>query len=133
MSEWEDRVAINDALARYADGVNRRDVDLWGGSWDEDAQWVLFDPEPVKGRDAIVAAWKQAMEGFPFVVMYVSQGSVAIDGERAEGRSYSSEVAETADGKKMRVYGTYEDEYRKRNGTWGFSSRKFTILRMEEY
>lgn len=133
MSIWKDRVAINDVLARYADGVNRRDAELWGSAWDQDAKWVLFDPQPVCGRDAIVAAWRQAMTGFPFVVMFASQGSVSIDGDHAEGRSYSSEVAETADGRKLRVYGTYADEYRKRDGAWGFSSRTFTILRSEEY
>jgi uncharacterized protein (TIGR02246 family) len=133
MSEWEDRVAINDVLARYVDGVNRRDAELWASSWDEAAEWVLFDPEPVKGREAIVAAWRQAMTGFPFVVMYVTQGAVTIDGDHAEGHSYSSEVAETADGRKLRVYGAYDDRYRRRDGVWGFASRRFTILRSEEY
>lgn len=133
MSEAEDRVAINDVLARYADGVNQRDGALWGSAWDEDAQWYLFGPDAVEGRTAIVAAWHEAMKGFPFVVMYVSQGSVTIDGETATGRSYSSEVARTADGKRMRVYGCYEDRYRKRDGAWGFAFRKFTMLDSEEY
>jgi len=133
MSDWEDRVAINDVLARYGDGVNRRDAELWASTWDEDAEWRLFDPEPVQGKAAIIAAWKQAMSRFPFVVMYVTQGAVTIDSDRADGRSYSSEVAETADGRKLRVYGTYEDSYRKRNGVWGFARRKFAILKSEEY
>lgn len=133
MSEAEDRVAINDVLARYADGVNQRDGALWGSAWDEDAQWYLFGPDAVEGRMAIVAAWHEAMKGFPFVVMYVSQGGVTIDGDSATGRSYSSEVARTADGKRMRVYGCYEDRYRKRDGAWGFAFRKFTMLDSEEY
>lgn len=133
MSAWEDRAAIQDALARYVDGVNRRDAELWAGSWDEEAEWVLFDPEPVRGRAAIVAAWKQAMEGFPFVVMHATQGALAIEGDEAHGRSYTSEVAETADGRRLRVYGAYEDRYRRRDGAWGFASRRFTILKSEEY
>jgi len=133
MSEWEDRVAINAVLARYVDGVNRRDAALWASSWDDEAEWFLFDPEPVRGKPAIVEAWRNAMAGFPFVVMHVTQGTVAIDGDIAEGRSYTSEVAETADGRKLRVYGTYEDGYRRRDGIWGFSRRRFSILRSEEY
>ena len=133
MSDAADRVAINDALARYADGVNRRDAALWGSSWDEDAEWLLFGPDPVKGRDAIVAAWHEAMAGFPFVVMMVSQGAVDIDGDRATGRSYSAEIARTADGKRLRVHGCYDDEYRRRDGVWGFSFRRFTLLNNEEY
>ena len=133
MSEAADRVAINDVLARYADGVNRRDAALWASSWDQDATWYLFAPDPVQGRDAIVAAWQEAMAGFPFVVMMVSQGAVEIDGDRATGRSYSSETARTADGKRLRVQGCYEDEYRRRDGVWGFCFRKFTLLDSEEY
>lgn len=133
MSIFEDRVAINDALARYADGVNRRDPVLWASSWDEEAEWYLFGPDPVVGREAIVAAWKEAMAGFPFVVMSVSQGAVEIDGDTASGRSYSSEIARTPDGKRMRVHGCYEDRYRKRDGVWGFAFRKFAVLNSEDY
>jgi len=129
----EDLTGINAALARYVDGVNQRDPDLWGSAWDEDAEWQLFDPEPVRGRAAIVAAWLTAMEGFPFVVMQVTQGQVLIDGDEAQGRSYTSEVAETADGRNLRVWGCYADRYRKRNGVWRFSSRSFSILKSEEY
>jgi hypothetical protein len=133
MSVFEDRVAIDDVLARYADGVNQRDSRLWASSWDQEGEWLLFGPEPVLGRDAIVTAWEEAMAAFPFVVMYVSQGSVEIDGDGATGRSYSSEVARTADGKRLRVHGCYEDRYRKRDGKWGFAFRKFAILNSEEY
>lgn len=133
MSDFEDRVAINDVLARYADGVNQRDAKLWASSWDEEGEWYLFGPDPVKGRDAITATWVDAMQGFPFVVMMVSQGAVVIDGDRATGRSYTSETARTADGKNLRVQGSYEDHYRKRGGQWGFSFRRFTMLNSEEY
>lgn len=133
MSLFEDRVAINDVLARYADGVNQRDGALWASSWDEQGEWFLFGPDTVKGRTAIVAAWHEAMAGFPFVVMMVSQGAVVIDGDHATGRSYSSEVARTADGKRLRVQGCYEDRYRRRNGVWGFAYRKFAMLDSEDY
>lgn len=133
MSGFEDRVAINDVLARYADGVNQRDAAIWGATWDVEGEWYLFGPDPVSGRDAIVAAWNEAMASFPFVVMSVSQGSVTIEGDTASGRSYSSEIARTADGKRLRVHGCYEDRYRKRDGVWGFSFRKFAVLNSEDY
>ncbi|WP_088182979.1 nuclear transport factor 2 family protein [Sphingobium sp. Z007] len=133
MSLFEDRVAINDVLARYADGVNRRDAALWASTWDEEGEWSLFGPDPVKGRDAIVAAWVEAMAGFPFVVMIASQGMVTIEGDGASGRSYTSEVARTVDGRRMRVQGCYDDRYRKRNGVWAFAFRQFTVLDSEDY
>lgn len=133
MQHAVDLMGINAALARYVDGVNQRDAALWASSWDEEAEWRLFDPQPVRGREAIVAAWASAMQGFPFVVMQVTQGQVIVDGDEAEGRSYTSEVAETADGRNLRVWGCYADRYRKRNGVWRFSSRTFSILKSEEY
>ena len=133
MQHAVDLTGINAALARYVDGVNQRDAALWASSWDEEAEWRLFDPQPVRGREAIVAAWASAMQGFPFVVMQVTQGQVIVDGDEAEGRSYTSEVAETADGRNLRVWGCYADRYRKRNGVWRFSSRTFSILKSEEY
>ena len=133
MQHAVDLTGINAALARYVDGVNQRDAALWASSWDEEAEWRLFDPEPVRGREAIVAAWTTAMQGFPFVVMQVTQGQVIVDGDEAEGRSYTSEVAETADGRNLRVWGCYADRSRKRNGVWRFSSRTFSILKSEEY
>ena len=128
MTNWADLVAINDALARYADGVNRRDKALWASAWDEDAEWFLFGPDTIRGRDAIVAAWVEAMAGFPFVVMFASQGQVKIEGDHATGVSYTDEVARMADGTEVRVTGTYEDRYVRRDGRWGFAYRKFTAL-----
>lgn len=133
MNDSETLAGINRALARYIDGVNQRDAALWATAWDEDAEWVLFDPEPVRGRGAIVAAWVEAMKGFPFVVMHATQGDVTIDGDSAHGRSYTFEVVETADGRNLRVWGCYTDQYRRRNGEWGFSRRSFSMLKSEEY
>ncbi|KHK92660.1 nuclear transport factor 2 family protein [Novosphingobium malaysiense] len=132
MTDWADRVAINDVLARYADGVNRRDADLWSSTWDEEGEWFLFGPDPVKGRDAIVAAWKDAMVGYPFVVMFASQGAVEIDGGHASGVSYTNEVARTAAGTELRVTGRYTDRYVKRDGRWGFAFRQFEPLHQQQ-
>jgi hypothetical protein len=68
------------------------------------------------------------MKGYPFVVMFASQGHVEIDGDTAKGTSYTNEVGRMADGVEIRVTGTYEDRYVKRDGKWGFSYRKFTML-----
>lgn len=128
MTDWLDLVAINDVLARYADGVNRRDKAIWASAWDEDAEWFLFGPDTIRGRDAIVTAWEEAIAGFPFVVMFASQGQVKIEGDHATGISYTNEVARTNEGMEMRVTGTYEDRYVRRAGQWGFAYRKFTSL-----
>ena len=59
-------------------------------------------------------------------------GDVVVDGDTATGRSYSSELARTVDGQRLRVMGQYDDRYRKRDGVWAFSYRRFTMLDTEE-
>ncbi len=131
MSLGAELALIQQVLGQYIDGVNQRDAQLWGETWDEDASWQLFDPEPVRGRDAIVAAWIEAMKGFPFVVMNATMGTVRIDGARASGTSYTFEVAETAAGEPIRVWGRYDDSYVKRDGVWRYAHRAFTVLKSE--
>ncbi|WP_189338354.1 nuclear transport factor 2 family protein [Sphingobium sp. SCG-1] len=132
MSDDDAMVGINAALARYVDGVNQRNAALWGTSWDVDAEWYLFGPQTISGREAIVAAWEDAMAGFPFVVMHVSQGHVTVNGDTATGRSYTNELARTRDGQRLRVLGQYDDRYRRRDGKWAFSCRRFTMLDTEQ-
>lgn len=128
-----DRAMINDVLARYADGVNRRDAALWGSTWHAEAQWYLFDPEPTTGRDAIVAKWEREIAEYPRAMMFVTQGQVVLDGDRATGKSYNIEVGGTKDGRNIRMYSSYDDIYARRDGVWAFVSRRFTLHHLEEY
>lgn len=129
MSEFEDRVAINDVLARYTDGVNRRDPGLWSSSWDEQGKWSLSEGDVIVGRQAIVDKWMRVMEDFPYVTMFAMQGSVQISGDSAEGVSYTNEIARTRKGKEYHITGEYADRYVKQGGRWAFASRKFTQRR----
>ncbi|MEX6722867.1 nuclear transport factor 2 family protein [Parapedomonas caeni] len=133
MQAWADRVAINDVLARFGDGVNQRDATLWASTWHEDARWYLFDDTPTVGRAAIVAAWQGALAMFPRAFMLVSQGQVVIDGGSAHGRSYCFEVGQTADGRNVRYFSCYEDDYARRDGVWAFTCRRFRLLHSEDY
>lgn len=126
MSDFEDRVAINDVLARYADGVNRRDAKLWGSCWDAHGSWSLSQDDMVVGRTAIVEKWLNVMADCPHVTMFAMQGSIVIQGDRAEGMSYSNEVITMRSGKEFQVAGEYADQYLKRDQQWVFSSRRFT-------
>ena len=127
----EDRELIRELLDDYCDAVNRRDAVAWGATWDEDSTWSLpaLGIEDIKGRANIVANWKQAMGLFSFANMITQAGSIAVDGERATVRSYTSEVLVTVDGgKEQRPRGLYEDICVKRGGRWLFQSRTFHVL-----
>lgn len=123
----EDRLAIRELLDTYSDAVVRHDAEAWGATWAEDGVWSLPDyPEmgEVKGRDAIVATWKAAMEHYPEIIFVANPGSIVIEGDRATMRSYTSEVYEQA-GATKRDRGVYDDVCVKREGKWLFLSRTF--------
>jgi ketosteroid isomerase-like protein len=123
----EDRLAIRELLEAYADAVTQRDSVAWGATWAEDAEWSLPDyPEigTTHGRDAIVAMWIEAMKAYPGIMFEAWPGSIEIDGDRAEMRSYTSEVYDQ-DTTTMRDRGVYADICVKRDGKWFFASRTF--------
>ncbi|MGK2287106.1 nuclear transport factor 2 family protein [Pedomonas sp. V897] len=126
----EDRILIRELLDSYADAVSQRDAEAWGATWAEDSVWslpVVEGMSEIRGKANIVAAWKQAMELFPFVQMIAVPGSIDIQGDRAYMRSYTAEVA-VRDGKEIRPRGQYDDVCVKQNGKWLFEKRVFTVL-----
>ncbi|MGC6476372.1 MAG: nuclear transport factor 2 family protein [Parvibaculales bacterium] len=133
LENLQDRLAIEDLLNRYCEGVNQRDADIWGSTWADDATWELphLDMEGLKGKETIVASWLEAMKLFPFVNMMAQIGSLTIQGDKATMRSYTDEVAVTQDGTEIRPRGQYDDECVKINGEWKFARRKFTVLHGE--
>ncbi|PZQ56623.1 MAG: nuclear transport factor 2 family protein [Novosphingobium pentaromativorans] len=124
---FEDRLAIRELLETYADAVTRRDAQDWGATWAEDAEWSLPDyPElgTTRGRPAIVAMWLEAMKAYPGIMFEAWPGAIAVSGDSATMRSYTSEVYDQ-DGVTMRDRGVYEDTCVKIGGRWLFKSRSF--------
>ncbi len=129
-----DRLAVRDLLDRYADGVNQRDAEIWGSVWAEKSEWnlpVVPGYEAVKGKGNIVEAWLASMKLYPFVHMMCSVGYMAFDGKRCRMRSYTSEVAQMANGEVIRPRGQYDDVLIKKKGAWLFKRRSFTPLHGE--
>lgn len=128
---FEDRVAIHELVAAYGDAVTRNDAAAWGALWAEDGAWSLpMVPgmERIEGRAAIVAAWIEAMKDFPFQVNIQTSGAIEVNGDRATGRTYTSERVKDTEGKAAVWTNRYTDEYVKRDGRWLFKSRTLEIL-----
>jgi uncharacterized protein (TIGR02246 family) len=123
----DDQIGIRALIDTYADAVFRRDAAAWGATWDQDAEWTLFGMR-VRGREAIVAAWEQAMAAFPFAAFFCQLGALTVEGDQAHGRSYTNEILTTADGGVRRVVGGYQDRFIKRDGRWLFAARDFSPL-----
>ena len=113
----------------YADGVMRRDAEIWGSTFTEDGEWHLSPAmDPVKGRENLKAFWSNLMAGYPNVLHWVQPGLIEVDGEHATARFYVQEQIKDAEGNSFRVAGVYNDELVKENGEWMFSVRRFSTM-----
>ena len=123
----EDRVAIHELNGTYADGVVRIDAATWATVWADDADWDLMGHQ-TKGKDAIVAFWNGAMSGLEAVSFHCVPCMIEVTGDTARARVQTQEILKPKDGKARHVGGLYEDELKKVNGRWLFTSRKFKII-----
>ena len=61
---FEDRLAIHELIAVYADAISMRDGESWISCWAKDSEWrlpMIPGMEVTKGRDAILATWNDAI------------------------------------------------------------------------
>lgn len=123
----EDRVAIQELNGTYADGVVRIDADTWASVWADDAHWDLMGHQ-TEGKDAIVAFWNGAMSGLEAVSFHCVPCMIEVTGHTAKSRVQTQEILKPRDGKARHVGGLYEDELRKIDGRWLFTSRTFKIV-----
>jgi ketosteroid isomerase-like protein len=124
----DDRLAIRELVDSYNDAVMRFDAEAWRSNWAEDASWSLPGAGDIKGRDAIVGVWQQAMSAFEFVGFFASAGPILVDGTTASGTWYQQEFLHQKDGVKRRITGRYDDQYVKQGGRWYFSRRAYNVL-----
>jgi uncharacterized protein (TIGR02246 family) len=126
----EDRLAIRELIEAYADAVCRADAQDWGALWAEDAVWHLPeypDIGEVRGRDAIVAMWVEAMKHYPGIIFIATPGAIDVLGDHATARSYTSEVYDQG-GVTRRDRGRYDDELVRTPEGWRFARRTFRKL-----
>ena len=127
----EDRLAIHELVAAYADGITMQDIDTLQNLWAEDAEWrIPYIPgfDHIVGREAIIGAIKATLEVAPRMMIVASLGHLVVTGDKAEGRAYPRETIFEADGSTRALYGCYDDTYVKQDGAWLFQSRTFSQL-----
>ena len=123
----EDRVAIHELNGTYADGVVRIDSGIWASVWADDAHWDLMGHQ-TQGKEAIVAFWNGAMSGLEAVSFHCVPCMIEVTGNTARARVQTQEILKPKDAKARHVGGLYEDELKKIDGRWQFTSRKFRII-----
>lgn len=123
--ELADKEAIRELAHRYADAVWREDADAVVQLFTEDGQMDTSLEDPIKGRDALHAAFLRLIDGAdlqPFVHNHI----IDLDGERAKGVCYI-DLRSVQDGKSMMGSGYYEDRYVRVEGEWKFASRQLHL------
>jgi hypothetical protein len=128
-----DRLAIDRLIAVYCEGVLRKDPELWGSVWSEDARWDLSGGRVMTGRDAIVSYWVKAMANFAFVMQTAPTGVVDLDdgGDTASGRWFVTEHFRRADGSAGGLWACYHDRYVRTADGWRISERVLEVLDRE--
>lgn len=122
-----DELALRELMSRYVDAVQRRDVEAWAATWDDNGSWNLVGTE-VSGKPAVVALWQQMMAGFEFALMLPSSCLFHIDGDRASGHWYLQEYTRDLEGNGSSIVSRYLDTYTKRDGQWLYLSRQCELI-----
>lgn len=125
----EDRLAIQDLLARYAWALDTGDVDGLVACFAPEAvviEDVFEEPDRWEGHEGIrrLAEHYRNAPGFPGRQHHVSQCLMEGDGERASAKSFA--FVTECHGEPpytLRFTGYYEDKLVKRDGRWLFLER----------
>lgn len=123
----EDKIAIEELIARYNQSLDGGDYATWVACWAEDA---VLDGigKLLTGRDQIQAfadqyegATRSKINGLKHYTVNILS---TIRGDEAVSSSYLQLVSTTDKGVKIIFTGRYEDDLKRVDGHWQFSRRK---------
>ena len=125
----DERLAVNDLVARYVEAVALFDLTLFRSVWAADAVWVVDGRGSFHGPEEITALYNRLRCRQEFAIQRVVSGRAAIaaDGRTAEGRWIIHSLTRT-DGAGAELVGVYDDQYVREPEGWRFRERAFTPL-----
>ncbi|WP_066961517.1 YybH family protein [Rhizorhabdus dicambivorans] len=126
-----DQLEVRCCIESYSDAVMRRDSGAVMALWADDCRWGVPDMpglEEVLGKDAIRKAFEDAQALFPFVFLLCVPQHVAIDGDQAVARTYTTETLKDHSGSIRKALGRYDDRLDRIDGRWLFTERIWTML-----
>lgn len=141
----EDRIAIRELLESYSDAVTQRDGKAWAACWAEgdDSCWRLPDLKgwaEINGKESIVREWHIMMDAFhgpggePAVCTFICiPGNLTVDGDSAQGRSYTTEMFVDGAGRTRETKGQYDDRFVREGGRWLFRERNWTLFAIADH
>lgn len=123
----EDKLAIEELIARYNQSLDSGDYPKWVACWADDA---ILDGigKLLKGKAQIQAFADQYEDSTRSKINALKHYTINIlskvEGDAATSSSYLQLVNTTDKGVKIIFTGRYEDDLRRVNGQWRFARRK---------
>ena len=138
MSAVDDRFALRDLVDAYARHADRRDPERQAEVFTADGQVTLFDGDPavrpalqqVRGRAALVEAFRGLMALYPLTTYVNGQSTVTVDGDSATGETYclAHHLFERDGARTLLVMAIrYLDTFVRADSGWLIADRKLII------
>jgi hypothetical protein len=134
--EAADRLALRELFDAYAHCADRRDAEGQKALFTQDTRFAVYmdgegtEPTDVlDGREALTPVFED-LNRYEVTTHFNGQSTVAIDGDRATGESYTiAHHLFTEDGtrKIMVAYLRYLDTFAKIGGRWYFAERELIL------
>ena len=121
MSDWaEDRIKITDVMARYAAGVDNRDMEMYRSCFAADVAVHGFGDEEVHGGDEWTAYVIEALKAYGPTQHMLGPTLATIDGDTANCRTDVQAHHYMANDPKttLTLWATYEQVMQKIDGEW---------------
>ena len=122
----ESRTRIDELVAGYCEGVDRKDLAKFSSLWHDDAEYLIGAgrgdfhglEEIVRFPDVAAKAWRETYH-------WTTNHVVAFSGDdEATGRSDCLAMCTHHSGQVSFVSATYLDVYQRRDGNWRFTRRE---------
>src|SRR5690349_13166849 len=126
----EDRAEIADLIAAYGLGVDDKDLDVIARSFTGDA---VFEPgggraQPVSGRDAILAYYRESFERSGASFHYPHTRLLDFEDDDEATGIVTSHVESAKEGATFVMGLRYYDRYRREAGRWRIARRTLRFL-----
>lgn len=118
---------IRQLLARYTDGIYRKDFEALSLCWSQEGVWHAFG-QRTAGRDQIMG-WLGNLTSMFRLIWQTAHGIILeIDDDDATGRIYIDEISCDLYDVRRFAMGIYHDRYRRVEGRWCFVERHWDLL-----
>lgn len=116
----EDRIALQDVMLRYAQGVDERDLRLYRSCFTDDVEVVGFAEGTVVGGDAWAEFVKNALIPFGATQHMLGPQLATVDGDTAHCRTDVQAVhcMKEPEGEVFTLLATYVTDMVRINGQW---------------